>query len=1041
MEKKDVYKEVVEAITKLDLVSVGLDDSNLNLAIPTTTSKLHYQQVLLQSLKHYSLGIGDYSNIITELLNNRDGLDNLDQLYTYFDKATGSIILPLHDIPDSYSHFYTSARRDNRHGSLLSRGASYYSNSNPSLTAKHKIFIIATDVKDALSLIGNIKRETDKDLLPYYIGVIDYAKSGIITLLHALTFRERSGDYDNTEEYLSLRANLVNQTQLIVRYFYQTIMGLHPDTIDTDLSIQIIDEVYVYLQQQTVHENEVKQPELDNPVIILEAAIRFTLNFQDIDILVGLPSGGTELSILTKYIMELVYRRELGMFLLPISRYSLTRVTNNSVTDDGLVEYLKDYSNLITGKSLLILDDNSNTGLTADLAVKSINRYLPKNVNFQVAELDIYRTAVKNTQWEKQPDTISNPYIFKSAVSFVPITYKDKQLKDFKQIRKLERLSVLHRYYVSVLPLADVSSISLPEDTGTQLAIKACAIHNVPDLESCLRNGINWIGVHLTYLQEKYRSKLKAANDPTGIISNVIYNEYYRIGDLPIPWLEYESIKNMINYIHLHPGKVNLVLLARLDSEKDIIDMIDNLIPQDFNKTIYLQLQNEYSQDKTSALIDSIKKYHFPIKLIQTVGANLTNAQTLITQINNDSDIDFLLIDTKQEGGTGVESDDDRIMGLASLSTKRFFIAGGLSNKNIPRKLLKLWRAEKLPFGIDLESSIELETPNLLNYQSIPIKRRKDPKKIEELVETVSEAESLLWQAQDYNDLYIRDTAFWKTLETAWKESFDQHGYYNLNHVANSFLRLGSQSGLLNESYIESNESFIQLFTNAAVNYPHIPEIVLKDTNDKQRTYARSTCTHWQVLGAAQFLFELIESTHSHNGVFSIWTSGDNANLSKELGLKCVDEQLIRFRRSGLENELMQLGKSTISNDFEFLAHPFKLNIFEERLKNVLPGTQVFVIEDNLNNLNSCIKIASNRNVDLIPILKTDDLKEVKDMQQFTDLTDIAKFVSDKIVNQSIIFCDMDGVLLHEGFRSGHQGKNIYIELMKSNLLHNPHRQ
>lgn len=191
MEKQDLYKETVEAITKLDITNNLRNFASLPLAIPV--SKRDYIEVLMEGLKSYAKSIDSlsYDKFLLSLeKRNQIAACKIEFLYKRFDKYTGAITLPNNSIPKRYEHFYIRSRVDDlSNGVLLARGASYYANNDTNLNSFQKLKVISCDIRDSISFICNQPVESNSEALPYYIGVIDYAKNGLLTLLHALTFR------------------------------------------------------------------------------------------------------------------------------------------------------------------------------------------------------------------------------------------------------------------------------------------------------------------------------------------------------------------------------------------------------------------------------------------------------------------------------------------------------------------------------------------------------------------------------------------------------------------------------------------------------------------------------------------------------------------------------------------------------------------------------------------------------------------------------------------------------------------------------------
>lgn len=644
------YKQIVKALTVLE----DLRSSTGNgYAIQLHRNEEVYN-FLSHSLRVYSKNLFTMTRLSKNYLawgQKYPSIKTVGDIEDIFHHISGSLLFPSAVVPEEYSSFYSDKHFHVSETYVQSRGASFYVSANLTLSADEKLNVILDDIQQALTFLQERTRENNPRLLVYYIGILDYLKSHLIVLLHAYSFNERYGEYRLANaQYQRDREVLIFYATTFIRMYYQAILGFdfdsHPDWKDIRASISVIVE---RMREADIDASAIKEPELEHPLVVLESASCVCQKVADVATVLAIPSGGTEYAIVTILLYEkLRDASDIQLVLMPISRYSKERVLHTSNHTANFREYLKNYKEHIKDKKVLILDDNSNTGLTATLATEAVQLFHPASISFQVAEIDVYRTIVKNTTESLRTQTISNPQIFDCAVNMVPITYHDDSFKDFRQMRKLHKLEVLRSFYMGFLPISPPREKMSHGQKVLAQTVKICAIHNEYDLDAATTSGVQWIGVHLTYRQEQYGRKLLASGDKASYIAMHIRNEYIQDGDLPIPWGEYESMKTMLKNAS-RKDELNVVFLFATDNVQSILASLKLLLPESYSYTVHVQVQIPYQASFVIGLSRALKQsqlndYH----LIQTVNMNGENPQSEIGQINDDSLVDYILMDTAQ---------------------------------------------------------------------------------------------------------------------------------------------------------------------------------------------------------------------------------------------------------------------------------------------------------------------------------------------------------------------------------------------------------
>lgn len=166
---------------------------------------------------------------------------------------------------------------------------------------------------------------------------------------------------------------------------------------------------------------------------------------------------------------------------------------------------------------------------------------------------------------------------------------------------------------------------------------------------------------------------------PTASLDVAKAKLFYTDHDLPIPWAEFRSLKHMVKDADSLSDMVNLVLLLRPETGAQAVRLLNALLPPNFTKDITVQVQSTYD----SALVDDIRQSlntsgYGHVKLIQTIGANKSEALEQVQLINKDTNVDYLLVDSDLSGGTGKVSPVDVLQPIAEATQKPWFLAGGI---------------------------------------------------------------------------------------------------------------------------------------------------------------------------------------------------------------------------------------------------------------------------------------------------------------------------------------------------------------------------
>ncbi len=192
--------------------------------------------------------------------------------------------------------------------------------------------------------------------------------------------------------------------------------------------------------------------------------------------------------------------------------------------------------------------------------------------------------------------------------------------------------------------------------------VKICDIRDIKTIETCIKCGVDYIGLHAIYAEDLNERKL----------------------------LFFNKVKSLAN------KKVKLVLVTR-EARLDLL--LKMCCTVDFD---YVQLHFPISVEDFSAFLKSLEEEKCHTKVIPVfAGANLNFS--LIRQLANMTE--FILFDTSYHGGTGtaMESDMYRTI-LNEAKGINYFIAGGLKENNVGSII-----DQTKPYAVDVQSGVEIK--------------------------------------------------------------------------------------------------------------------------------------------------------------------------------------------------------------------------------------------------------------------------------------------------------------------------------------------
>jgi hypoxanthine phosphoribosyltransferase len=324
---------------------------------------------------------------------------------------SGGFVMNFKDeIPEEFQLFYSHNRFvRTTEGSMELRGVEYaVPISNRYKTADEKLGVIKDVLHDAIDVIGLMKRESLQTPQEYmlYMGVLDYMKMHANILYHTLTYNERNAQFPEDEEkeiYLSKKEKAEQLIKTTTRMFYQGLLGFpfDRDAQNLDDFDERIDSIAAYISDNTqmLSKEEAghrfKYPEAHQPLIIAAGAFEAARAYKNTDIIIGIPTGGTECAIVTQLMFEKLHNSVPDICFVPLSYHSEVWHQDGEkgiggLADADVVDLLNfNYPGLMLNKHVLLVDDNSSSGQTSNGMTRAVRKRHVASVDTHLTELDI----------------------------------------------------------------------------------------------------------------------------------------------------------------------------------------------------------------------------------------------------------------------------------------------------------------------------------------------------------------------------------------------------------------------------------------------------------------------------------------------------------------------------------------------------------------------------------------------------------------------------------------------------------------------------
>jgi FMN phosphatase YigB (HAD superfamily)/pyrimidine operon attenuation protein/uracil phosphoribosyltransferase len=363
-------------------------------------------------------------------------LKNISNFADLFGGLSGDLRVDKISSHSDLAEYFDESRMKQVDDKITLRGPRYYTCIDSRLEPRERMTTMIDELRTAISVVETVDRAAiGPEDLPGYLGVLDNAKQQALSIFHAFTYEERQKGIESNVEYLRMRAQIFDVAARTTRSFYEACTGR---AFTTPCSREAIDEIEATLGDDftVLQPAGLKLQELDHPMKIMQSAYNMS-KIDSHDTIIGFPSGGSQLAIATALATEMVHDKQamsVDVICLPISHHSGTKKERTAQLDDESLDASTAlFREKIKNKRVMIVDDNSSTGITIIRGERSVGRFDPLSVASGVAELDPRRILIRADQaalGEIIAGVANMEHkLFYAASGVVPIGMHDVQLR------------------------------------------------------------------------------------------------------------------------------------------------------------------------------------------------------------------------------------------------------------------------------------------------------------------------------------------------------------------------------------------------------------------------------------------------------------------------------------------------------------------------------------------------------------------------------------------------------------------------------------
>lgn len=336
------------------------------------------------------------------------------------------------------------------------RGPLYVLALDPHLSVIQKLDFLSIDIKDAINSIREY--QTGKLQFLSISPILDYLKNALITLFNSYIHQEKRGELKfNDGKYKRCRYLLIDFIEVSVLSYYLSLMDKFDEqiqhklisTLNLDLVNEVLNSIKADFRNFTFSSKSMVRPEASHPLVLLNYSINLANSFKNTDFIFGMPSGSTEISILTFSLIKFLHKNfDCKLILIPISLHSIKDTGQDpfNINHSNFNKLFNEFNCKSSNCTALVIDDNSATGRTIEIISHILKKHF-KNTKFilTVAEADLVRINLKMQNASKE-DTFCHFDLFKHSTNILPISKFINPKYDLKEV--IER-RLLHNYFLS----------------------------------------------------------------------------------------------------------------------------------------------------------------------------------------------------------------------------------------------------------------------------------------------------------------------------------------------------------------------------------------------------------------------------------------------------------------------------------------------------------------------------------------------------------------------------------------------------------------
>lgn len=390
---------------QIDAYQLNRDEVDVPAMVGRAQSRLRtLKRKALAAILDSSIWSQDYPSVQSFDIRRYEGYSNsgfspCKHIYP-LEANTGAINVPSRYLDNSDLGSYFNPLRKRQQGQFTElRGLSYYTALDFSKTTPaEKLTVMTGDIKEGLYMLDGVdRRNLDVVDYPLYLGILDHIKFQSLTAFHALTYHERKGEILDDKDYIDIR-NLAQKTMMIVtRAYYQACLGRSFDSkFNLSEIAKVTNDVADYIAKSGHTIVHFTFPEVINPLVIILGAHEAARRKPYPNTIIGIPSGGTEVAVVTALMYESLYP-ELTPPEAAFVPLSFHYHGQGGLSSDQLIGLLTQSGN-VAGQRVLIVDDNSNTGSTLQGMSEAVMRAGAGQRFVHIAEIDPARVKVKNQE-------------------------------------------------------------------------------------------------------------------------------------------------------------------------------------------------------------------------------------------------------------------------------------------------------------------------------------------------------------------------------------------------------------------------------------------------------------------------------------------------------------------------------------------------------------------------------------------------------------------------------------------------------------------